>query len=128
VTAYIGILEKEPGTLWGVWFPDLPGCIAAAGTADETIAQAGEALAQWLDLAREDGAAPRSPRTIEELKGDRDFAEALAAGHAAIVVRPPADELGLDEGQLRAVDAAAERRGLSRTALVRELVLNEIAG
>lgn len=128
MTAYIGILEKEANTLWGVWFPDLPGCIAAAETADETLAQAGEALAQWLDLAREDGVAPRAARTIEDLKEDREFAEALAAGHAAVVIRPPADELGLDETLLRAVDAAAERRGLSRTALVRELVLNQIAG
>ena len=44
------------------------------------------------------------------------------------MIRPPADELGLDETQLRAVDAAAERRGLYRTALVRELGLNQIAG
>lgn len=128
MTAYIGIFEKEPGTLWGVWFPDLPGCIAAAETSDETVAQAGEALAQWVTIAQEDGAAIPTPRTIEELRSDPDFSEALAAGHLAIVVRPPVDELGLDDGQLRAVDAAAERRGLSRRGLVRALVLSEIAG
>lgn len=128
MTAYIGILEKEPGTLWGIWFPDLPGCIAAAGTADETVAQAGEALAQWLSLAREDGETPPLPRPIEELRGDADFAEALAAGHMAIVIRPPVDELDLDEGQLRAVDAVAERQGLSRRGVVRAFVLSQISG
>ncbi|KQP05967.1 MAG: type II toxin-antitoxin system HicB family antitoxin [Methylobacterium sp.] len=128
MTAYIGILEKEPGTLWGIWFPDLPGCIAAAGTADETISQAGEALAQWFSLMREDGETPPPPRTIEQLRGDADFAEALAAGHMAIVIRPPVDELDLDDGQLRAVDEAAERRGLSRRGVVRAFVLSQISG
>lgn len=127
MTAYIGILEKEPGTLWGIWFPDLPGCIAASETADETVSQAGEALGQWLAIAREDGETLPAPRTIEALRGDADFLEALAAGHVAILIRPPVDELDLDDGQLRAVDEAAERRGLSRRGLVRELVLSQIA-
>jgi len=128
MTAYIGILEKEPGTLWGIWFPDLPGCIAAGGTADETISQAGEALAQWFSLMREDGETAPPPRTIEQLRGDAEFTEALAAGHMAIVIRPPVDELDLDDGQLRAVDEAAEQRGLSRRGVVRAFVLSQISG
>ncbi|MER2265569.1 type II toxin-antitoxin system HicB family antitoxin [Methylobacterium oxalidis] len=128
MTAYIGILEKEPGTLWGVWFPDLPGCIAAAETADATVEQAGEALAQWIAVAQEDGQPVAPPRTIEALRADGDVAEALAAGHVAILVRPPVDELDLDADQIRAIDAVAERRGLSRRALVREIVLSKIAG
>lgn len=128
MTAYIGILETEPGTLWGVWFPDLPGCIAADETADGTIAQAGEALRQWITLASEDGEALPPPRSLEALRGDPDFAAALAAGHLAVVIRPPVDELELDEAQMRAVDEAAERRGLSRRHLVRELVLNGLSG
>lgn len=128
MTAYIGILEKEPGTLWGVWFPDLPGCIAAAETADATVEQAGEALAQWIALAQEDGQPVAPPRTIEALRADGDVAEALAAGHVAILVRPPVDELDLDADQICAIDAVAERRGLSRRALVREIVLSKIAG
>ena len=127
MTAYIGILEKEPGTLWGVWFPDLAGCVTAAESVEEAVTQASEVLEAWLDLVREDGHTPRSPRTIEELRCDPEVAQALAAGCAAIVVRPPADEFGLDARQLKAVDTAAERRGLSRTELIRMLILNEIA-
>lgn len=126
MTAFIGILEKEPGTLWGIWFPDLPGCIAAAGTAEDTLAQAGDALAQWLDVLRDDGTAVPQPRGIEALRGERDFAQALAAGHIAVVIRPSMDELNLDDATLRAIDSAAESRGLSRSGLVREIVLNQI--
>lgn len=128
MTAYFGILEKEPGTLWGLWFPDLPGCIAAGESADDTLAQAAEALGQWATLAREDGAALPAPRSIEVLRSDPDVAGALAAGHVAVAVRPPADELGLDDAQLQAVDRVAERRGLTRSGLVRAMVLDEIAG
>ncbi|BAU92244.1 Dna-binding protein [Methylorubrum populi] len=127
MTAYIGILEKEPETLWGVWFPDLPGCIAAGETADETVAQASEALGQWLTLAHEDGRAPSRPRTIEELRSDADFAEAMASEHLAMLVRPPIDELDLDERRMHVIDTTAEQRGLSRRSLVRELVLKQIA-
>ncbi|MGX7708273.1 type II toxin-antitoxin system HicB family antitoxin [Methylobacterium sp. Gmos1] len=128
MTAYIGILEKEPGTLWGLWFPDLPGCIAAGESADDTLAQGAEALAQWAALAREDGLTLPAPRSIEVLRSDPDVAAALASGHVAVAVRPPADELGLDDAQLQAVDQAAERRGLTRSGLVRALVLDGIAG
>lgn len=127
MTAYIGILEREPGTLWGIWFPDLPGCIAAAETAEETVAQAGEALVQWLDLLREEGASIPQARGIEALRGDRDFAEALTAGHVAVVIRPSLDELDLDAGTLHAIDDAAESRGLSRRGLIREILINQIA-
>ena len=127
MTAYIGILEKDPGTLWGIWFPDLPGCIAAGETADETVAQAGEALGQWLTLAIEDGTSVPAPRTIEALRADADFVDAITAGHIALLVRPPIDELDLDERQMHAIDATAEQRGLSRRSLVRELVLKQIA-
>ncbi|SFU95687.1 Predicted nuclease of the RNAse H fold, HicB family [Methylobacterium sp. 174MFSha1.1] len=128
MTAYIGILEKEPGTLWGLWFPDLPGCIAAGASADDTLAQGAEALAQWAALAREDGTVLPAPRSVEALRSDPDVAAALASGHVAVAVRPPADELGLDDAQLQAVDRAAERRGLTRSGLVRALVLDGIAG
>ena len=127
VTAYVGILEKDPSSLWGVWFPDLPGCIAAAETADATVIQAAEALAQWMALIAEDGRTLPPARTIEVLREDVDVSQALAAGHAAVVIRPPFDELGFDESAIKAIDSAAERRGLSRRDLVREMVLNQIA-
>ncbi|KMO32302.1 hypothetical protein VQ02_23985 [Methylobacterium variabile] len=128
MTAYIGIPEQEPGTLWGLWFPDLPGCIAAGAAAGETLAQAAETLDQWAALAPEDGVVLPVPRSIEALRSDPDVAGALASGHVAVAVRPPADDLGLDDAQLQAVDRAAERRGLARSGLVRVLVLDEIAG
>lgn len=127
MTSYIGILEKEPGTLWGIWFPDLPGCIAAAPSSDEVIEQVGDALAQWLDVKRSDGEAIPPPRPFEQIRTDEWVVEALAKGHVPIVVPVPSADLGLDAQTLRVIDAEAERRGLSRLEFLRGTVLEKIA-
>lgn len=128
MTSYIGILEKEPGALWGIWFPDLPGCIAAAPTSAEVIEQVGPALAQWIEEARIDGETLPPPRAIEELRQEEWVAEALAKGHVPIVVPVPPADLGLDDKTLQAIDAEAEKRGLSRLGFLRETVLEKIGG
>ena len=90
MTRYIGILEREPGTLWGVWFPDLPGCITAAETADLAVDRAHEVVALWLEDASQDGETPPVPRSLEELWADPEVSEAFKAGHAALVIPAPA--------------------------------------
>ena len=84
---YLGILEKEPGTLWGIWFPDLPGCVTAGETADIAIDRAPEALQLWVEDARADSEPLPRPRSIEELRQDAEVRQALAAGQAVIVVQ-----------------------------------------
>jgi predicted RNase H-like HicB family nuclease len=125
---YIAILEKEPGTLWGIYFPDLPGCITAAETAEQALDRAPEALRLWVEDAlacREE--LPR-PRTIEELRQDREISEALSEWNAAVVFSLSPEQEAFDEQTLKAIDEAAERRGLPRTAFLRQTVLEKIAG
>ena len=66
MTYYIALIHKEPSSVYGVSFPDVPGVTAAADTIDELMERAGEALAfaaeDWRDLRHED--FPR-PRTID---------------------------------------------------------------
>ena len=45
--------------------PELPGCMAHGATPGEAVEQAQEAIALWLDIAREDG------RPIPQPKGRR---------------------------------------------------------
>lgn len=105
---YIGILEKEPGSLWGLWFPDLTGCTVAAETAEGVLEQAPAVLRLWLEAEADEGRAPPPARSLDILRGEPEVAEALAAGHAAVVVSTDEDAL-LDEAALGAIDAAAER-------------------
>ena len=125
---YVGILEKEPGTLWGIWFPDLPGCITAAETAETTMDQAPDALRLWVEDAIGCGEELPRARSLEELRQDGDVAGAIAKGHAAIIVSVPDDMAAFDDDTLEAIDAAAEKQGQSRLEFLRKTVLEKIDG
>ena len=42
--------------------PELPGCMAHGATPAEAVASAQEAIALWLEVAREDGRAVPAPK------------------------------------------------------------------
>lgn len=75
MTHYAAILEEEEGKAIGVWFPDLPGCVSAGDTLDEAMTNAAEALALWIDVAKEHGDEVPPPRALTELKRDPEIAE-----------------------------------------------------
>ena len=83
---YFAILEKEPGTLWGVYFPDVPGCVAAAETADAAVENAEAALKEIAEDIMADGLALPIARSIEELQADTEVRAALTAGAALVSV------------------------------------------
>ena len=124
---YIGILEKEPTSLWGIWFPDLPGCVTAAEDAETCIAQASEALELWVEDAIASGKALPPARTLDILRQDPDVAEALAKGDAAVLVALPIQDLGFDRSTWKQLDTRAAERGLTPLAFVRETVLEKLA-
>ena len=51
---YVVIIEKGP-TSYGAYLPDLPGCIAAGDTYEETETLIREAVALHLEVMREYG-------------------------------------------------------------------------
>lgn len=86
MTHYIALIHKEPGSVYGVSFPDVPGVTTAADTIDEAMERAAEVLAfaaeDWSDLRHEDFPGPR---TIDELRNDPTLAEDLADAIIAAV-------------------------------------------
>jgi predicted RNase H-like HicB family nuclease len=129
MTRYIGILEQDPGTLWGIYFPDLPGCVTAGETAEEALSRAPEALRLWVEDALDCREQLPTARSVEELRRDPDISEALSLGRAAAVVfsLTPEEET-FDAETLKAIDRAAKQRGVSRSAFLRQTVLEKIAG
>jgi predicted RNase H-like HicB family nuclease len=122
MTSYIAILEKEEGTLWGVHFPDLPGCVTAAASADEAVSRAQDVLRLYFETASEDETAS-PPRSLEELKDDPEVSALFAGGAVAFRVpvvvghgRPVRVNLSIDSETLSAIDEAAEATGLTRSA------------
>jgi predicted RNase H-like HicB family nuclease len=62
MTKYTVIIEKA-GNNYSAYCPDLPGCVAAARTIEETIALMTEALKSHLELMMEDEIEIPEPTT-----------------------------------------------------------------
>ena len=119
---YVAIVDGKPGA-FGVVVPDLPGCTSGGPTVDKALRNAVEAVTLWVTDARADGETIPKPRSAEKLRADPEIAVALAGGGILAYVplvldshRPVKANLSLDAGLLEAIDEAAERRGLSRSA------------
>ena len=86
---YIAVIHKEPGSAFGVSFPDVPGVIASAPSLDTALSEAREALAfaaeDWTKLS---GTPFPQPRTLDTLKADEVIREQFAD---AVVAAVPLD-------------------------------------
>jgi predicted RNase H-like HicB family nuclease len=79
---YIAIVCKEPGSAWGVHFPDLLGCTSAGSSMEEAVANAGKALCLW---AEDEIDLPKAS-TLDSLRKRADAREDLAGGGMAVYV------------------------------------------
>lgn len=127
---YLAVVDKEADSAYGLWFPDVPGCFSAADDEDDILKNAIEALLLHL----EDQPRPDA-RPVHEVARDPEVAKALAAGAYLLAVplvtaknRVVRVNVSLDKGTVEAIDAAAEQRGMTRSAFIAEAARNEIVG
>jgi len=127
--SYIAILVPDPGEGgFSVFFPDLPGCITQGDDLADAQAMALDALSGWIASMIAHGDPIPVQRSLEAIHADRSFArehdvnwrDAIAT---LVVARPPLGRperinVSLDSNKLRAIDAYAERRGLTRSAVL----------
>lgn len=59
---YAAVIEKT-GNGYSAYVPDMPGCVAAAGTLAETEGLIREAVVLHLEMLREDGSPIPQPQT-----------------------------------------------------------------
>lgn len=121
VKYYPAVIER--GTdIYGVFFPDLPGCTSAGTTIADAAAHAEEALNGHLRLLAEDGHSIPDPTPLEQLAAqDCDEAARLLV-RAELPGRSVRVNVTFDEGLLAAADAAAGRRGQSRSGFLADAV------
>lgn len=122
---YVGILDGS-GDVWGVRIPDVPGCHGGGATPEAAIEDAISALRDW-DLPLP------APRSTQHVISDPEAAFDAAAGetlvmipHVADLGRPVRANISLDAGELAAIDAEAERRGLTRSAYMVSAAIERI--
>ena len=121
---YAVLIDGEAGG-YGVAFPDLPGCVAMGATVEEALANAAEAARDYALTVEEAGGTVPAPSRVDTLRADPEVVEALAAGAALGTVplvrqtgRPVRANITLDAGTLEAIDAEADRRGVTRSGLI----------
>lgn len=78
---YFALLHKEPGSAFGLSFPDLPGCHSAADDEADIISAAQDALSLYLS-----DSPTRSASTLEQMLAAPAVRAELAAGAALIAV------------------------------------------
>ena len=123
---YVAVIDKDPGSAYGVRFPEVPGCYSAADSFDDIVPNAIEALSLFF----EDG-EPVPPHGIEAVR--EQVAESIAEGAVLMMIPYVRDRkrvvrvnLSLEKGFLDTLDEAARMRGMTRSAFVQKAATREI--
>ncbi|WP_158816192.1 type II toxin-antitoxin system HicB family antitoxin [Methylocapsa sp. S129] len=131
MTDYVGIIDESEGN-WGVRFPDLPGCYGAGVSADDAIRDAASAAREWIEHQTIGAKTLPPARTAADILASGDID--IAAGEAAVIIPVMIDDgrtvranLTFDAGLLRAIDAAANQRGLTRSGFLASAAREKIA-
>ena len=129
MTSYIAAVHKEPDSVFGVSFPDFPGCITAGDTIDEAKNMAHKALPFHIKGMLEDGDKIPDPSSLEDIMADPDYADAVA--FLVVTVSDPKARavrvnITVPENTLQQIDAVAKRRGMSRSSFLVHAAQNAI--
>ena len=123
---YVAVIDKEPGSAYGIQFPEVPGCFSAADSFDEIVSNAVEALSLFF----EDG-EPMPPRGLEAVRDE--VAGSIAEGAVLMMIPYVGDRkrvvrvnLSLEKGFLDTLDEAARMRGMTRSAFVQKAATREM--
>jgi predicted RNase H-like HicB family nuclease len=107
---YPAIVEQgEDG--FGIFFPDLPGCVSFADKDENIVSAAEEALALHVQGMLEEGETLPPPSRLTQIQHDPDVTEV-----ARILVRVETStkkvriNINMDEGLIAAIDAIASNR------------------
>jgi predicted RNase H-like HicB family nuclease len=126
---YIAIVHKEATSDFGVSFPDFPGCITAGKNIDEAKDMAQEALSLHIQGMLEDGDQLSVPSRLEEIMSDPDYANAIAYLVVSVPDAKPRTirvNVTVPEMTLKQIDAAARKRGMSRSSFLVHAAQNAI--
>jgi predicted RNase H-like HicB family nuclease len=133
MSRYIAVIDGHEGE-YGVVFPDVPGCTSGGATIDEAIRNASDSLTMWAEEAMADHVELPRPRRSEEVSQDPEIAQDLASGAVLAAIplmisegRSVKATISLDAGLLRAIDEAAEERGLTRSSFLADSARQRIA-
>jgi predicted RNase H-like HicB family nuclease len=86
VAHYVGILDGS-GDVWGVRYPDVPGCVGAGTSPEEAIADATVALGEVMDFKRRERCDLPPASCVTEVLASGE----IGPGEAAVLIPPVLD-------------------------------------
>jgi predicted RNase H-like HicB family nuclease len=127
---FVGILDGG-GDVWGVRFPDMPGCVGGGATPEEAIADATAALRDVVAHKIAGGHALPVASAIAAITKSGEVAHEETVVLIPVVInlgRTVRANLTFDAGLLSAIDQAAVKSGLTRSAFLASAALEKIEG
>lgn len=132
---YVAVIEKDPDSAFGVWFPDVEGCFSAGDTLEEAVANAATALRQHTEALESAGRRLPAARNADEVLRDKDVKKSIRVGAVLFAVTLLADagrtvriNISLDKALVDQIDTAAEKRGVTRSAFLAQAAREKIVG
>lgn len=124
----IALVHEENG-VFGISFPDFPGCISTAATLDEVIERGSLALTMHVEGMVEDG------EPLPVLRSAADIRR-LPDADSGVIAAVPFDQPGrsvrvqitMDEHLLEALDRSAKAAGATRSGRIAEAVRASLRG
>lgn len=129
---YIAFIHKEEDSIFGVSFPDFPGCISAGDSLDEALLNASEALQGHVQMMEADEDDVPGARSIDDIMKDKSLANEREGAiiSAVPLVRDRGSttriNVSLDLGLLEAIDDAARARKQTRSAFLASAARREL--
>ena len=117
---YIGLIHKDPGSNYGVSFPDFPGCVTAGVSLEDARVMAQEALTLHVEGMLEDGETLPAPSSLDDVYADPENAGSIAVFAVAPARSSKAIRVNvtLPEDVLIRIDAFAREQGLTRSGFL----------
>jgi len=119
MATYIALIRKEKDSVFGVEFPDFPGCISAGETLDEAVSGAKEALEIHVESMLEDGDEIPDPSSLEVVRKLPEFKGAVPVlVDVPVVRRNKRVNITMNEGLLEKIAKLAAAMGTTRSGLL----------
>ena len=122
---YIAFIHKDEDSVYGVSFPDFPGCISGGDTLDEAVVNASEALQGHVQMMEADGEEVPVARSMEEIMRNPDLADRTGNGDFDSSPADPRSGLtphrinvSLDLALLKGIDEVASSRMQTPSAVL----------
>ncbi len=115
---YPAVLERGARGVFGVWFPDFPGCIAAAKSQEEAMAKAQDALASSIQSLAELDCVLPEPTPLAEI-AIPPGCEMIGFFALGATLPNPSERVNvyLPKALIERVDRVASDTGMSRSSL-----------